>query len=89
MFIFSLLCIPYIYQAVHLNALVHKDPKKGDHEYARYSDLWIMAVGAIVCFVWEKTSYNLTYVYFQSFTKGNDDPKSKSFYTKKACRTFW
>jgi hypothetical protein len=32
-----------------------------------------MAVGAVVCFVWERTSYNLTYVFFKSFTKGGDD----------------
>jgi len=87
--IFSLLCIPYIYMAVELNTLVHMDPNKGSHEYARYSDLWIMVVGAFVCLVWEHVSHSLSYDFFAQHTKGDGDQQLKKFYTNKACRTFW
>lgn len=48
-----------------------------------------MVLGAVVCFIWEKISYHLTYDLFKTITKGGDDHKLKTFYTNKACRTFW
>ena len=87
--IFSTLCIPYFYQAITLNIVAHDDPNKGSHEYAKYSDLWIVLAGSLVCNVWERASEKITFPFFESITKGDGDEEMKKFYTKKACRTFW
>lgn len=86
---FGALIIPYAYLAIRINAYIFYDQNKGDHVYPAYSDLWIMIAGAVVCFLWRSASKRLTVEWLSKHTKGGNDPKLKSFYTEKACHTFW
>lgn len=86
---FSLLCIPYFYQAISINTLIHADPNKGNHEYPKLSDLWIVLVGALAFNIWERASDVILYPIFAPLTKGDGDEQLKKFYTKKAIRTCW
>ena len=49
----SLVCGLYMYQATMMNAMLHDYPNKGDHEYPKYEDLWIMLVSAVFFLTWE------------------------------------
>ena len=85
---FSLLCVPFIYQAIQVNAWLQHDLEKGDHEYVKIKDFWIMIVTGVFCVLYEKFIEWLMYDWFYARSKG-DNPDEKKFYSKKACRTFY
>ena len=76
--VFSLLCIPYLYQANSIMNWLQQDPDKGDHEYPKYGDLWIMLVCGTFCLIYEKFIYWLMYDFFYARSKG-DDAEAKTF----------
>lgn len=80
---------PFLYLAVTLNTLVNTHPDKGDHEYPQYKDLWIVAVSAVVCFFWEKSSSSLSHDFFTYLTKASDDKDQKKYYVDKAKKSFY
>jgi hypothetical protein len=74
--------------AVRINSYIHEE-KPGVKEFPTYSEIWIMLLGGLVCYLWEHASKSLTYKWFEKYTKGDGDPELKKFYTNKACHTFW
>ena len=83
--IFGCVCIPYIYLAFKLNFQIQEDPNKGDHEYPKFTDLWITVLGGFFCVCWEQVTDAIVRPLFEKLSKG-DDAKMKKFYTDKMCR---
>jgi hypothetical protein len=83
----SMLCVPFIFYAVKINIMIHKDENKGDHEYARFTDSWIMLVSAIF---WGLEIHFNKWVFggfFAKCCKETKEGSQRDFYLEKANRS--
>jgi len=83
----SMLCLPYIYEAVRINFLIHKDEKKGGHEYARFTDLWIMLVSAVFWGLEIHLNQWAFAGFFAKVCKEKKEGDQRKFYLEKSNRS--
>ena len=87
--ILSIICVPYIYYAVQINAFGQANKPEGYH-MPRYDELSKTLVGAIVLNVIRVVIFHwMLGPLFYRYSKVQDDEEERVRYARKASECFW
>ena len=81
--VLTLVCVPYIYYAVTINAYL-RDNAPADYRFVTFDQFWKTVVGAIATQMLRFACHATLPSFFSRYSKGEDD-ETKRKYTLKAC----